>query len=456
MKRTLLLESVAGVAGDMFTASFVDAGLVDGGLIRQVPELLGLENVEITLSHRTTAGMDAMHLDVIDNRASGHTHYSEVDRLLAKSRLDERAKDFARRVYRVLAEAEAQAHGIDLAEVHFHEVGAVDSIVDVAAAGVCVSAVGPDRIVATPVKLGRGTIRIHHGVYPVPPPASARLAEGFVVADVPPAITDADVELSTPTGLAILRALSPTFIATWPAGKVVAQGVGCGTIDLGRYPNVFRVVLMEETVDDGTGDTPMDLPFRSDTVVEICCNIDDDTAERMAWVTEQLLAMGAVDVWSTPYTGKKGRAAVCLSVLSRPGDWPRLADWILRRTSTFGVRYRTWDRLTLERHLEVREVNGHQVSFKIGRTISGETLKEKPEHEDLRRIWGDEPDLSRNMRTCAGSGATSRTSPRSPPLPPLPPPPPLPPLPLLPLPLPLPPPSTQRITSSRHLTLVEY
>jgi uncharacterized protein (TIGR00299 family) protein len=389
---TLFLENVAGVAGDMFTASFVDAGLVARDVIQAVPQLLGLEDVEVFLSHRTTAGIGATHLDVIGGNTGSHTHYRDVDRLLGDSRLDHPAKSFARQVYRLIAEAEAQAHGIDLEEVHLHEVGAVDSIVDVAMAGVCISTVDAACVLTTPVKLGRGTIRIQHGVYPVPPPASARLAEGFTIADVPAAIANPDVELSTPTGLAILKALTPTFVEAWPGGKVVAQGVGCGSTDLGSYPNVFRVVLMEGSLTGRNSTT--ELPFASDTVVEICCNIDDDSPERLAWATEQLLAQGALDAWSTPFTGKKGRSASCLSVLSRPGDWARFADWILRHTSTFGIRYRTWDRLMLERHTEARDVDGRQVTFKVGRTLNGETVKEKPEYEDLRRIWDDEPDFS--------------------------------------------------------------
>lgn len=388
---TLFLENVAGVAGDMFTASFVDAGLVDRDVIQNVPQLLGLEDVQVTLSRRSTAGLVATHLDVLGSTTSSHTHYREVDRLLGDSRLDEHAKRFAQEVYRLIAQAEAQAHGIAMDEVHLHEVGAVDSIVDVAMAGVCVSTVDAGCVLTTPVKLGRGTVRIQHGVYPVPPPASARLAEGFTIADVPAAIANPDVELSTPTGLAILKALTPTFVEAWPGGKVMAQGVGCGTTDLGSYPNVFRVVLMEETL---TGrDASSVHPFASDSVVEICCNIDDDSPERIAWAAEQLLAKGALDAWSTPVIGKKGRAASCLSVLSRPGDWAGFADWILRHTSTFGLRYRTWNRLMLERHTEAREFGGRQVTFKVGRTLDGEVVKEKPEFEDLRRIWNDEPDF---------------------------------------------------------------
>jgi len=397
--KALLLESVAGVAGDMFTAAFLDAGLVSADAVRGVPGLLGLEDVEVVVSQRTTAGLRGTHLDVVVGSGTASASpagqasvdhaatFEAIDRLIAGSGLDDVAKRFARKVFRLIAEAEAEAHGVEIAKVHFHEVGAVDSVVDVAMAGLCVALTAPECVWATPVKLGRGTIRIRHGEYPVPPPASARLARGFRIAQLPSEISAPDVELSTPTGLAILKALAPDFTYAWPAGTVVAQGVGCGTADLGSYPNVFRVVLLDADESDDESRSRESLPYVSDSVVEICCNLDDETPERIAWAAEQLLALGALDVWTTPVCGKKGRVALCLSVLAGNENRPRFADWILRRTSTFGIRYRSWDRLTLQRHIELREVRGERVAFKIGRTFEGETLKEKPEFEDLRRVW---------------------------------------------------------------------
>jgi uncharacterized protein (TIGR00299 family) protein len=402
--KTLLLESVAGIAGDMFAAAFIDAGLVDPDAVRAVPGQLGIRDVEVTISDRTTASMRATHvqvkagahadyhvkLDSGESQGAGHSHahtaYRDIDRVIKKSDLATAAKEFAGKVFALLAEAEADAHGIPVDQVHFHEVGAVDSVVDVALAGLCVSAVAPDRVLATPVKLGRGSIQIQHGVHAVPPPATARLAEGFPIADVPAAITKSDIELSTPTGLAILKALAPTFVDSWPAGTLRAQGMGSGTKDLGSYPNVFRVALFDTEEAKGSNGTPS-TDFASDTVTEICFNIDDEPGERVGWITEQLRDAGAVDVWSTNIVGKKGRPAVQISVLAVPEQWAELADWILRNTSTFGLRYRSWDRLKLERSYEVRQLDGQDVRFKIGQTTTGNIVKEKPEYEDLKHVW---------------------------------------------------------------------
>ncbi len=384
--KTLLLESVAGVAGDMFAAAFLDAGLVDPDAVRAVPGQLGFHDVTVTISHPKTATMRTTHVDVEAPHDHAHTAYRDVDRRIGESDLAPAAKEFAAKVFALLARAEADAHGIPVDRVHFHEVGAVDSVVDVALAGLCVSVVAPEQVLATPVKLGRGSIEIQHGVHAVPPPASARLAEGFPVADVPAAITAPDIELSTPTGLAILKALAPRFVDAWPAGTLRAQGMGSGTRDLGSYPNVFRVALFDaDAGGEPNGALPTD--FVSDTVMEICFNIDDEPGERVAWIAEHLLESGALDVWSTNIVGKKGRPAVQMSVLSSRGQWGELADWILRYTSTFGVRYRSWDRLKLERSFEVRQLDGHDVRFKIGSTTSGDVMKEKPEYEDLKHVW---------------------------------------------------------------------
>ncbi len=402
--KTLLLESVAGVAGNMFAAAFLDAGLVDPEAVQAVPRQLGLRDVEVTITHPTTASMRATHVEVdvgehadfhvkLDagkphgaSHTHGHTAFGDIDRVIRESDLAPGAKDFAAKVFVLLAEAEADAHGVPVDQVHFHEVGTMDSVVDVALAALCVNTVAPEQVLATPVKLGRGSIKIQHGVHAVPPPASARLAEGFPVADVPAAITAPNIELSTPTGLAILKALKPTFVGAWPTGTLRAQGMGSGTRDLGSYPNVFRVALFDtDAIEEANCVPPTD--FASDTVMEICFNIDDEPGERVAWIADHLRDAEALDVWSTNIMGKKGRPAVQISVLCSQGQWVELADWILRHTSTFGLRYRSWNRLKLERSFEIRQLDGRDVRFKVGRTTTGDIVKEKPEYEDIQHIW---------------------------------------------------------------------
>ncbi len=397
--RTLYLESFAGIAGDMFTAAFLDAGLVDPDEIRAVPGLLNAPDVTVEIEATQRASARFTHVRVVppegaEESGHRHFHYPALVRQLEDSSLDPFARDFALEVFRLLAEAEADSHGVPVDKVAFHEVGAVDSVVDVAMAGVCVGRVAPDLVLASPVKLGRGTISIEHGTYPVPPPASARLAVGMQVAPVPPEISRPDVELSTPTGLAILRALKPEFVEGWPGGSLVAQGSGAGTLDLGPYPNVFRVALLEASHLGGAGAEGAEvLPYETDRVVEIRCNVDDQTGERTAWLIERALELGALDAWATPLVGKKGRPAHCIVLLVTPTDVSRFSDFLLRHSSSFGVRYATWDRFKLSREEEVRETPRGPVSYSIGRTLDGDKVKEKPEFEDLKKIWEEDPDF---------------------------------------------------------------
>lgn len=428
--KTLFLESVAGVAGDMFTAAFVDAGLLDAGRATEVPRLLGLDGVEVEVRKVHRAELAATHVNVrVEGRgadahahgpdhghghphhhhdhdhdhhhhdhgpghAHGHTHgharYPELDALLHASGLPPEAKAFARKVYRLLAEAEARAHGCAVEDVSFHEVGDLDSVVDVAMAGVCVAEVGARRVMASPVLLGRGTIKTRHGAYPVPPPATGHLALGMPVAPVPASIRREHVELSTPTGLAILKALDPTFSSGWPGGVVRAQGFGAGTLDLGGHPNVFRVALLEEA---GEAQTLEGLPYERGTVVEIECNVDDQTGERSGWLIQRALEVGALDAWMTPVVGKKGRPALCFTLLTTPEAAPRIADWLLRHSSTFGLRYAARPRLMLSRSVEVRDTPRGKVRFSVGRTADGAKVKEKPEFDDVAEIWKDDPDF---------------------------------------------------------------
>ena len=402
MSKVLYLDSVAGVAGDMFAAAFVDAGLVTVEELNSLASQLGLGDVVVDVEHVLRASVRATKLNVKitgdgwKSRFPGshghqhhhdhssnlalataldhwHVHYPAIDELIASSALDEAVKSLARDIFAVIAEAEAGVHGIEVEKAAFHEIGTVDSVMDVVMAAYCITNVNADSIVATPIKPGRGMITIAHGTHPVPPPASAKLLEGMKIAATPDAITRENIELSTPTGIAIIRRLSPQFVNELPPGKLLATGRGAGTTDLGNYPNIFQVSLID-TADE------LQLDFLRDAVVEIAVNIDDDTPEHLAWIAERLLEMGALDAWQTHATGKKGRTMVCLAVLVKEIDGNRIADWLLRNSTTFGLRYRTWDRLMLDREIDIRD----GVRYKIGRTTTGEKLKEKIEFDDWR------------------------------------------------------------------------
>lgn len=415
MSRILYLESVAGVAGDMFAAAFVDAGLVSVEELARLPGQLGFAGVTIEARPVLKAAIRATHLRVLATagpetqpwgHAHGgtgaepvghvhestethlvvdapaqhqHTHYVDIDRRLTDSQLPPAAATLARRIFRLLAEAEAAAHGTALKQVAFHEVGSIDSIVDVAMAAYCVSKIQPVRCCASPIRPGRGFARMAHGTLPIPPPASTQLLVGLAVAGTPGAIERENVELSTPTGIAILKALAPEFVRELPSGTIRHQGMGAGTMDLGAFPNVFRVHLLDAAATPAAA-----LPYESDRIVELCCNIDDDTGEHLAWLAERLMAEGALDVALFPGTGKKGRPLVMLSVLSPLDQWQRHADWLLKNSTTFGLRHREWDRLKLARRFESQTGATGPAETKIGLTTDGKVVKQKLEFEPQR------------------------------------------------------------------------
>ncbi len=412
MGKVLFFDNVAGVAGDMFSAAFVDAGFVSVDDLNALASKLGFNGIRITAEKTIKATISSTKLNVVvddpswknvfgntehtHGRDNGHhhhhdetsnllldahdehwhVHYPQIDALIERSSLDDATRELSRRIYSILADAEASVHGVEVHKAAFHEIGAADSIMDVVMAAHCIVTSGVSSFFATPIKPGRGSIRIAHGTHNVPPPASARLLAGLRIAATPQAITEENIELSTPTGIAILKALDPEFVSELPAGKLIATGRGAGTKDLGAYPNIFQVSLLE-TASIG------DLPYRSDRVMEISFNVDDDTGEHMAWVAGQMLRHGAVDVWQTQVIGKKGRGMNVFSALCPSEKFAGLADWVMKNSTTFGLRYREWDRLVLDAEFESRDVEGRQVRFKSGKNLRGETVKEKPEFDDL-------------------------------------------------------------------------
>jgi uncharacterized protein (TIGR00299 family) protein len=391
--RILHIQSSSGIAGDMFVAACLDAGVVAPADVLAVPKQLGLDGVSVRIERIKRASIMATHVSVEagalalsapapEAQAHHHTHYAHLDGRLRSSTLPEGARETARAIFRHLATAEAAAHGGELDGVVFHEVGSVDSIVDVAMAGVCIDTIHADRVTASPVPLGRGFVDIAHGVLPVPPPATVHLAQGVPIAPVPPHIEGANVELSTPTGLSILKTLSPQFQDTWPEGVPLATGLGAGSRDLGRVANVLRIVVMDST------EQAADNRFAQDEVLELTCNIDDQTPERSAWAQEEALRRGALDAWIVPVIGKKGRPAIQFSLLTEPPRLESLVAWMLEATSTFGVRFRLWERRKLIKNIARRRApDGTIVRYAIGTDTNGQVFKEKAEYEDVRRQW---------------------------------------------------------------------
>lgn len=354
----------------MVLGALVDAGLPLRDLTR------GLAALPVTgYRLRATAvlrgAMHAAKVDVVIHKAA-RTPLSlrQIRRILSGSRLPGSVKDRAGQVFQRLAEAEGVAHGIGTDDVVFHEVGVLDSFVDVVGGLLGCHLLGVKSVTASPINLGAGTIQSSHGILPVPGPAVAALAKGVPVYSAGPAR-----ELTTPTGLALVRILTRDF-APLPPMRVTAVGYGAGTADPEGWPNVLRVFLGEVT--------PVSV-HEQDRVAQIETNLDDMNPQAYDTVMDRLLAAGALDVTLAPVTMKRSRPGVVLTTLAAPEKADEVATVILRETTALGVRIQDVRRRLLPRRIEAVQLGGETVRVKVADLGKGEQ-KAAPEYQDCKRV----------------------------------------------------------------------
>jgi hypothetical protein len=303
-----------------------------------------------------------------------HRGLSDVIAIIDASPLSLRVKEQSRAAFRMLAEAEAKVHGTTPEEVHFHEVGAIDSIADIIGAFVLMEMAAIDTVVCSPLNVGHGTIRCAHRLLPVPAPATAEL-----LSDLPVRVEGGPMERVTPTGALLAKCLASSF-GPLPQGRVLKSGKGLGDRE-SDIPNLLRVLLLE------TGEGANGL-FERDRGIVLETNIDDMNPQYYSPVMNMLLAEGALDVWITPVIMKKGRPAVTLSCLCSQGKESVLTELLLRETTTLGVRMYAVDRLKTGYEIVERETTWGLVRFKVAR-LGGEFLRSNPEFEDVRRLSGE-------------------------------------------------------------------
>jgi hypothetical protein len=359
-------DCFAGAAGDMIVGSLIDAG---ADLVALKAQLAGLQvgGYEMSADRVMRGGLAGTKFDVrLDEASQPRRHLSDIIEAIAGAGLPARAAERASRVFRRLAEAEAQVHNVAVEEVHFHEVGAVDSIVDVVGACLAMEQLGIDRVFCSPIPTGGGTVDTSHGLLPVPAPATARLLVGAAIADA-----HIEGEATTPTAAALLTELAEAY-GPVPAMRLEAIGWGAGTRDTPAGPNLLRVFVGQADADGQT-----------DSVVEISANLDDCTGEVLGATVEKLLAAGCLDAWVTPAYMKKSRPAWVLSVLCDPSDAARAEDIIFAETTTFGLRRRTASRSKLDREHVTVSTRFGPIRIKVGRR-AGRELTASPEFADCR------------------------------------------------------------------------
>lgn len=378
MMNILYLEATAGISGDMTMATLLDLGLPLEHVQAELAKL-GLPDGSYRLEtgqvkRRSMAGRsfvvhvaDGHHRHTHhhhDHGADRHEHrsYSDIRRMIAESSLAEPVKALAQRIFLALAEAEAHAHQVAVDDVRFHEVGAVDSIVDIVGTAIGLDWLRVDKIYCSAVPLGGGFVDTAHGRLPVPAPATALLLKGLAVHG-----RCGDGERVTPTGAAILAALAEP-LSCMPVMNIEAIGHGAGSKDFEDGPNILRGFL-GEVDEQGT-----------DRVLELSCNLDDATPEVLGYATERLFEAGALDVWITPAQMKKNRPGVVLSLLCRPVQQDALIRLMMAETGTLGVRCQSVERWLQQREVVERQTRWGLVRFKVGHYGA------KPEYDDCRRI----------------------------------------------------------------------
>ncbi len=382
--KTLYFECAMGAAGDMLMGALYELCPDKEKFLRDMNALLPGVTLEAEPVRRQ--GVAGTHMRVTvhghEEAHGGHVHHhdhehgshhhhhehrslADIEAVIDGFPLPQAVREDAKRTYALIAQAESAAHGVDVGQVHFHEVGALDAVVDVT--GVCclMRLLAPDAVCASAVTVGSGTVRTAHGVLPVPAPATAKLLTG-----VPVTAGDLAAELCTPTGAALLRTFAGSF-GPMPDGVILGCGYGCGTRDFPRA-NCVRAFLVE---------TPAAAAGSNDAVTELKANIDDMTGEALGFALERLMEAGALDVSYAPVYMKKNRPGVVLTCLCRSGDADRLAAEILRHTSTFGVRRTDCARYAMAVSEETVDTACGPLPRKTGEGYG--IIKSKPEYEAM-------------------------------------------------------------------------
>jgi len=356
----------------MTMAALIDAG-IDAKLIRRGIDSLGLDEVELDVQTVMKGGFQATYVKVLHPEQHAHRHLADIKQIIDRAdEITSAQKSLALQIFQAVATAEAKVHGSSINKVHFHEVGAIDSIVDIVGAAIGFDLLGADQIVCSAIPTGRGQVRIDHGVCTVPTPGTAELLKGIPLADVP-----IDAELTTPTGAAIITTMVDRF-GYLPAMTIDSIGYGAGTYNFDQRANLLRIFVGNSAVDSN-----------SDHVTMLETNLDDISAEVVGYTKQKLFAAGALDVFTTPIQMKKDRPGVILSVIATPAHVEQLESILFEETKTFGVRRYQVERSKRARKSHAVETPWGPVQGKLG-WRRGEQAIFTPEFDDAARVAAEQ------------------------------------------------------------------
>ncbi len=381
MRRVAHFDCFSGISGDMTLGALIDAG-VDAEAIRQGIASLGLP-IELKIEKVRKGGFAATQVQINAPHEHAHRHLQDVEAIIDRSTLTPRQLELAQRIFRRLAKAEATVHGLPIKEVHFHEVGALDSIADIVGAAIGLDLLGVDQFTSRSVPPGSGIVQCAHGTMPVPAPGTAELLKG-----VPLAASAIRAELTTPTGAAILT----TVVSEWTEEVTMAVekiGYGAGTRDFPEQPNVLRLFVgiwlpRTEVIDDA----PTLGGAEHDRVLVVETNLDDVSAEVIGYCYDLLFDAGALDVWTVPIAMKKNRPGVLLSLMAPEAALPAIEEVLFRETTAFGIRRYPASRSKLNRMGYSVSTQWGPVRGKLG-WLDGRPPQFSPEYEDCARVARD-------------------------------------------------------------------
>jgi len=361
-------DTIAGISGDMALGAFVNAGVPFDELNKEL-QALGIGGFELQARHIERNGMVATKVDVvISEQPNYHRHIKDIEELIDKSSFTDNVKERSKKIFREVAIAESKVHSTAIEKVHFHEVGAIDSLVDIVGVSICLEKLGIQAVYSSPIKVGSGgTVKSQHGALPVPTPATMEILK-----DYPILLTDVPFELTTPTGAAIIKALSQGVLTTEKI-QISAIGYGAGGREIEQLPNLLRVFIGN-----------IEPNYLADEIVSIETNIDNMNPEIYPYVIEKLISAGAHDAYLTPILMKKGRPGIILSALAERAKIDRLLDIIFRETTTLGVRIQPVERKKLPRSTRLVQTSFGTISAKVITIDGKEQLR--IEFEDCKRI----------------------------------------------------------------------
>ncbi len=364
--KILYFDCFAGASGDMILGALVAAG-VDPLALREQLSLLGVHGFRLEFDTVDRSGLSATYARVQTGHEHSHRHLADILKIIHDSGLSKGVKQRAARIFTRLAEAEARVHNEAVEKVHFHEVGALDAIVDVVGASICFELLNIDRFVSSPLHVGSGTVEMAHGWFPVPPPAVIELLNG-----VPFYSTEIKGELLTPTGAAIITTVCEEYGAI-PQMTLAQAGYGAGTRVYDKFPNVLRVLLGESAPVTGS----------DERLLMIETNIDDVTPQIIGHVMDRVFELGALDCYFTPVQMKKNRPGVLLSILCGAGKKETFLELLFTETTTLGVRSYEVERRALERTIVSVETRYGPIDVKVAH-LNGRVVNEMPEFEQCR------------------------------------------------------------------------